>query len=260
VFSGVSSSEPPEIQNIEYRTQNNTGGEKPKKIKPKKPKIEISKSKSKEKVSAVQTTAVEPVQKQILENKIIEELKNLDQKLESLKANFQQEVEFSEAGLKQHIEGILHYLKPTYLRIEHVQPSRQIIITDKNDLWIYKVEDSQVIKTNWNSWKENQNYNFSGLLDFGDYSKIVEKNNIKTNKNEKAGRIDAIFTSREKPELYTLVLSLSATDYFPLEANLKVDKVSVKTKLENIEKNIVISTETFKFIPPKGTEVLEFNN
>lgn len=256
-FSGISSSEPQ--QKIQKQNQNcrdaglNLYSQKPVK--------KTTKSKPKEEAKTkAPTTDVRDSQEQILENKIIDELKNWDKKLESLKTNFRQEVEFSEAGLKQNIEGILHYLKPTYMRIEHIKPSRQIIITNKNDLWIYKVEDSQAVRTNWNSWRESQNYNFSGLLDFGDYSKIVEKNNIKANKNERTGLIDAIFTSKEKPELYTLVLSLSATDYFPLEAYLKVDKVSIKTRLENIEKNIKISTETFKFIPPKGTEVLEFNN
>jgi len=61
-----------------------------------------------------------------------------DNKLESLKADFKQTVNFTEAGLSQNMEGRIHYLKPDNLRIEHSLPARQIVYTDKKNIWIYK--------------------------------------------------------------------------------------------------------------------------
>ncbi|MBI4656372.1 MAG: outer membrane lipoprotein carrier protein LolA [Elusimicrobia bacterium] len=191
--------------------------------------------------------------------RVLKELEDWDIKLKSLKTEFIQEVNFSEAGLRENIQGIIHFLKPNHLRIEHIKPSRQIVFTDKTFLWIYKPEDLQAVKTSWEGWRNSQNQNFSGILEFGNYKSIIEKNNVSVRKKADLDLINAVFTSKKDPELYVLTLGLSATDYFPMEASLKIDKTIIKTKLANVERNIEISTGIFKFVPPKGTEILEIN-
>lgn len=188
-------------------------------------------------------------------------LKNWDAKLETLSAAFTQEVNFSEAGLKQSVEGALKYSKPNFLRIEHFKPARQVVVTDKRDIWIYKPEDAQVIKTSWEAWRKTQSDNFSGILDFGNYSALTEKNNTAVSGRTSARPyITVVFTPKAGPERYSLSLTLSATDYFPLEAELTVDKTIIKTRLSGVEINKALSPELFKFSPPKGTQVLEFKN
>ncbi|HAF95554.1 MAG: hypothetical protein A2021_08175 [Elusimicrobia bacterium GWF2_52_66] len=188
-------------------------------------------------------------------------LKNWDAKLETLSASFTQEVNFSEAGLKQSVEGELKYSKPNFLRIEHFKPARQVVVTDKHDIWIYKPEDTQVIKTSWEAWRKTQSDNFSGILDFGNYSALTEKNNtVVSGRTPAHPWITVVFTPKASPGQYILSLKLSATDYFPLEAELTVDKTSIKTRLSGVEINKALSPELFKFSPPKGTQVLEFKN
>ena len=188
-------------------------------------------------------------------------LKNWDAKLETLSARFTQEVNFSEAGLKQNVEGELKYSKPNLLRIEHFRPARQVVITDKRDIWIYKPEDAQVIKTSWEAWRKTQSDNFSGILDFGNYSALTEKNNTAVSGGTPAHPyITVVFTPKANPGQYSLSLTLSATDYFPLEAELTVDKTIIKTRLSGVEINKALPPELFKFSPPKGTQVLEFKN
>jgi len=196
-----------------------------------------------------------------LETRAVSGLKDWDEKLQTLRTRFTQEVDFSDAGIKQHIEGILSYIKPDLLKIEHIKPARQLVYTDKKELWVYKPEDSQAVRTSWDAWKSNQSGNFSGIMDFGNYSGLTARNNLKISKNAAAPYyITIVFTPKNDPGLYTLTLALSSTDYFPAEATLTVDKTAIKTVLENPERNISLDKALFRFVPPKGTEVLEFKN
>jgi len=188
---------------------------------------------------------------------IIEKLKAWDAKLETLKADFTQEVNFTEAGLKQAVEGNLRYVKPNLLRIEHSKPARQIVVTDKTDIWIYKPADNQVVHTAWDAWRRTQDQNFSGILDFGNYSALSAKNSTAVTPSRDGGPVTIVFTPRSGTG-YTLTLKLSPQDYFPLEAELSVDGTTIKTRLTSSEKNAVIDKEIFKFSPPKGVETLEF--
>ncbi len=189
---------------------------------------------------------------------ILKKLKSWDAKLTSLKTDFFQEINFKEAGLKKNIQGKMQYLKPNYLKINHLAPEQQTIVTDKKILWIYKPSDAQVIKTYWKKWFK-QNNQLSGILDFGNYAELVKNNDVKI-KTDKAAEIIIDFVSKKNPSLYKLTLRLSATDYFPLGAVLALDNTIISTELQNTEKNIYISSGAFKFTPPKNAEILEFGD
>ncbi len=186
-------------------------------------------------------------------------LKAWDASLETLKADFTQEVNFKEAGLKQSIKGTLNYVKPNFLRIEHAKPARQVVVTDKTDIWIYKPEDKQAVRTSWEAWRRTQDQNFSGILDFGNYSALGVRNNTRVEGGKNGEPYKVTFTPRSG-EAYALTLTLSATDYFPMDAELSVGDTLIKTHLTNVEKNAAVDKEIFKFSPPKGVEVLEFKN
>lgn len=192
--------------------------------------------------------------------KILDAFREWDKKLNSLVSDFTQTVHFGEAGLDQEVEGKLHYLKPDRLRIEHTKPSRQIIYTDKKILWIYKPQDSQAIQVDWEQWKKTQSSAFSGIMDFGNYSKIIEKHYIFIDSAAvNAEYITLRFVPKNNPELYTLTLSLSATDYFPVETSLTVGKTSIRTVLKKMEKNVKVPASLFDFKPPKGVSVIHLS-
>ena len=192
-------------------------------------------------------------------DKALRELKGWDSRLQSLEADFTQEVSFTEAGLKQSIEGKLQYVKPNLLRIEHLKPARQLVVTDKAVIWIYKPEDKQVVKTAWEAWRKTQDQNFSGILDFGNYSALAARNETRAEGGKDGAPVTVTFIPRSGAP-YTLKLTLSATDYFPTGAELAVDGTVIRTALTAVKKNGEIDRNIFKFSPPKGTETLEFKN
>lgn len=233
----------------------------PKAKEPRKTVIQISTAAAKAAVSSAAAAQGAQAPAQLTpEARVLAGLMKWDETLLSLRSRFTQEFDFAEAGLKQHIEGALDYKKPDLLRIEHIKPARQIVYTDKNDLWVYKPEDSQVMKTSWTAWKRSQSGNLSGILDFGNYAALTEKNAVTVSTAANSPYITVTFTSKSEPQAYKLSLALSATDYFPAEAALSVDKTVITTKLESAEKNVPIDDSVFKFIQPKGTELLEFKN
>jgi outer membrane lipoprotein carrier protein len=190
---------------------------------------------------------------------VMEKLKAWDARLETLKAQFTQEVNFTEAGLKQSIEGTLSYAKPNLLRIEHLKPSRQLVVTDKKDIWIYKPEDKQAVRTQWDSWRRTQDQNFSGILDFGNYAALAARNEVRVSGGIDGAPTVVTFIPRSGKG-YSLALTLSAEDYFPTGAELTVDGTIISTRLSAVEKNGKMDKTIFSFKPPKGTEILEFRN
>ncbi|OGR78025.1 MAG: hypothetical protein A2X32_07815 [Elusimicrobia bacterium GWC2_64_44] len=190
---------------------------------------------------------------------VIEKLKAWDAKLESLKADFTQEVNFKEAGLKQTIEGNLRYVKPNLLRIEHLKPSRQLVVTDKTDIWIYKPDDNQVVRTGWEAWRRTQDQNFSGILDFGNYAALTARNETRVAGGKDGAPLTITFIPRSGKD-YSLTLTLSTEDFFPVEAELTVETTVIKTRLTSVEKNAAVDKGLFKFTKPKGVETLEFGN
>lgn len=190
---------------------------------------------------------------------VLEKLKAWDAALQTLKADFTQELNFTEAGLKQTIEGNLRYSRPNLLRIEHIKPSRQLVVTDKKDIWIYKPEDNQVVRASWDAWRRTQDQNFSGILDFGNYAALTEKNTATVSGGKDGAPVTVKFVPKSGKD-YSLSLTLSATDYFPLGAELSVEGTVIKTRLTSVEKNGPVDAAVFKFSPPKGAETLEFKN
>jgi outer membrane lipoprotein carrier protein len=190
---------------------------------------------------------------------VLAKLKEWDSALTSLKAGFTQTVIFAEAGLEQTVEGTLSYLKPDKLRIEHTAPTRQLIVTDKKDIWIYKPGDSQAVKTKWEDWKNLQNSGFSGIMDFGNYSELAERNKVTAvPPADPGGLVKLILTPVDRSGLYTLTLMLSATDYFPARADLVVESTRISTVLRETERNAGLDEKLFDFTPPKGTEIINF--
>ena len=190
---------------------------------------------------------------------VIEKLKAWDAKLESLKASFTQEVSFKEAGLSQTIEGSLYYVKPNLLRIEHNKPSKQLVVTDKADIWIYKQDDNQVVRTDWEAWRRTQDQNFSGILDFGNYAALTARNETKVSGGKDGAPLTVTFIPRSGKN-YSLTLTLDPADYFPTEAQLAVETTVIRTRLTAVEKNAPVDPALFKFTRPKGAELLELRN
>jgi outer membrane lipoprotein carrier protein len=60
-------------------------------------------------------------------------------------AEFEQQSTISAMEITDSASGKLYVKRPSKMRWEYVLPETQIIISDSNDLWIYRPEDNQVL-------------------------------------------------------------------------------------------------------------------
>ena len=196
-------------------------------------------------------------QKKLSPAEVLAKLEAWDSNLNSLDAQFTQEVWFKEADLKQIVEGNMQYLKPNFLRIEHIAPNKQIITTDKKAITIYKPDDKQAINATWDGWVKTQNQSFYGVLDFGNYSSLAKNNKYEVSGGENGIPYVISFTPKEGTQ-YELKITLSPKDYFPSEAALTVGSAVTTTVLKKTEKNIKIDKAIFTQELPAKTDIINF--
>lgn len=197
-------------------------------------------------------------QKNLSSADIISKLQAWDEKLNTISMDFTQEVYFKEADLRQEVSGSMQYAKPNHLRIEHIKPSKQIIVTDKQQITIYKPEDKQVINASWDGWLKTQSQSFYGVLDFGNYSTLTNNNNTQVSGGED-GKPYIITLTPKHGTKYILKLTLSSKDFFPTEAALEVGSAVTTTKIIKAVKNAAIDEAIFKLDIPAKTEIINLN-
>ena len=177
-----------------------------------------------------------------------------DNRLNSLKAEFSQEVIFKVADMKQSVEGNVVYKKPDSIKITHTKPQSQIIIINsKKEITIVKPKDSQIIKTSWEKWKNNLEPKLKGLFDFGNYQKLGRDSKIETQIIDKENSVVKI-TSNDSS--YTLTLKLNR-EFFPTECELDLKDTIIKTYIKNAKINEELSKDEFKYKNKNGFEVLK---
>lgn len=174
----------------------------------------------------------------------LEQLKLWDEKLTTLKANFEQEVIFKNADIKRKITGAVTYKKPNLLKIEHFSPRKQLVITDRKKIFIYKPDEKEAYEADWEAWKKNLDNSLGALLDFGNYSSLSEKNSAELYEEKDAWRLE--LRSKKDPSAYVLKLFLSRDDFFPAGASLEVGDSLIKTRLLSVEKNSEIKDLEFE--------------
>lgn len=217
-------------------------------------KAPAAKAKKDKAATAVEASAQVP--DPLTSDYVLGRLMQWDKRLETLQCNFTQEVLFGDTGMKQTITGRVHFLKPSYLRIEHIKPQRQIVYTDKKNIWIYKPEDSQAIRTKWEDWIKQQSTTFYGIADIGGYEKIAKSHRVALSAPEGKNYVELVFTPKDK-QTYVLTLHLAKDDFFPTGIKFTIGKTEVTTTLEQVERNGKIPAELFNFVPPKGVQVME---
>lgn len=159
----------------------------------------------------------------------------------------------ADAGMAQRVEGRLEFAKPSRLRVEHSQPQRQTFVTDGVKIWVYRVDQNQVIESTLADWKKSDPL-LNNLLDFGGYSKMLETYNVAYD----TASLQATLTPKGKvAQPFSLKLRLSGPSYFPMETELDVGATQVRTTLSDVRFNPKIPEARFHFVVPPGADVFE---
>ena len=181
---------------------------------------------------------------------VVSRFETIDAQLSSLKARYRQSVTLEASGTVQAIEGRLSFLKPDHLRVEHSKTEKQTVVSDGKTIWVHRHSSNQVIQSDLADWKKADPLIHS-LLDFGGYASLAKRYEV----SYSSGTREATLTPKEKDAGYLLRLKLAPDTFFPVETELRLAQMRVRTWLDEIEFNPPLREVDFAFTPPPGADV-----
>jgi outer membrane lipoprotein carrier protein len=194
---------------------------------------------------------------------ILEKFKNYDARMMTLSADFSEVLDNGLTSSSQSVSGTFRYEKPNFFRMEEALPAPQTVVADGKDLWVWRPQTSQVIKTKISDWKK-QDVMAQSFLSIGNYATMIEQYNVAietTSAPDAAGyRYVALRMTPKKNqrgEDFTLRLNFSTRNFFPMLAEIDGEGMSLSSTLSHIRYNIPIPAETFEFTPPDGADVFD---
>ena len=188
----------------------------------------------------------------------------LDGKMNTLKADFNQFARMEGSDTVQQVEGDVLFKKPDLMRLTHRLPEKQTIVSDGTWLWVYRASTNQVIQQRLETWRKNEPL-AKGLLDFGRSAELLKRYDAAISTVSAPGADGyRTFVVTLKPKAadkassdadFTLTLKASTKDFFPYEASLNVGRASIRSTFSNVRLNPALPDDTFHFTPPAGADV-----
>ena len=170
--------------------------------------------------------------------------------LHTFKANFIQSVFTANNQVKQKSNGVIIVSSPDKFYLEYNEPYKLIYVADGKKLWSYDEDLEQVVV------KEQGNVliNTPAML-LGNPKDLTKSYNI-----EKAGVVEGFLwfeltPKQENNNFETVGLAFKDSKLVAMEMK---DNFGQTTRLlfESVIKNSTLTKNQFKFVPPKGVDVI----
>ncbi len=197
--------------------------------------------------------------------KIIAALQKKYEALESLQAAFEQKNELKSLGRTTRSKGHLSWKKPGKLRMEYVEPERQVLVSDGRSFWLYTARLKQVMVSRnggfgfgttpllFLSGKGNLKRNFFVAVEevgiarrSGGIWKAGQPHRIRLEPRSTGASFRRMWIETEAENFR--ILTLAYIDNFGNKSHLR---------FSNVKENVRITQEEFRFIVPPNAEVLQ---
>ena len=168
-------------------------------------------------------------------------VKAWDKKLKFLKTHFEQTAEY-DGVLVNKSQGTLFYDRDKHmLRLDTTDTDgklEQSALTDKQQILILDAQGREITTLPWSEWQQGQPN--QALFDFGNYTALLARHNAVLKEPYLLE-----LTPKDGGE-YTLSLTLSKEDYFPVVIKIVSDLMVTEARLTNIQKNTPLAFDTFR--------------
>lgn len=172
-------------------------------------------------------------------------------------AAFDQEATIKAMQITDTAQGQLFVQRPGKMRWEYTAPEPQIIITDGDNLWVYRPLDKQVMTGTAPAFFGDG----KGAGFLSDIRLVRKSFDVGLEKTEMAGEHRLRLTPKQKtPDVAAVFLSVSA-DTFIITDVVTVNAYGDETwiKLKDYRFDQSFENEVFAFDIPPGTDVLKLN-
>ena len=178
-------------------------------------------------------------------NELMEQLKKWEQNLTTFQADFNQVSSYDGVEINRS-KGRLYYNFPAgLLRWEMRTKDNeidQVGITNKKEIVILDESLRPVTTLSWNEWQKGQPN--QAIFDIGNYSQLAEKHEVSVSAQDGKQAVLAL-TAKTGDRPYTLFITLSKKDFFPLAVALQAEDMLTTNELISVYKNKPLPAELF---------------
>ena len=177
------------------------------------------------------------------------------EKILTFEANFIQESYIRMMDQTQKVEGQVKIKKPGKMRWVYGAPDEQILISDKNTLWLYIPEEEQATKVPVESIYSSN----TPALFLAGQGKLTQSFNIESVNQEKKKIIVTLIPKTAQQSLARLVLFADKKNY-QITGSTVYDKLGNRTtiRFNQIRVNKKILEEQFQLNTPPNVEILDY--
>jgi len=171
--------------------------------------------------------------------------------IKTMQANFKQVVSDPNEGVLQRASGNMALQRPNHFRWYTKSPTKQLILTDGKNIWIYDIDLEQATVQPL----EKIGGNTPAMLMSGSTEKIVENFIINIEKDSDGKQWFVLIPKQKSNFFQTVRLNFSAGKLQRMEFTDDLGQIT-QIKFTNAKINSQLSSKLFKFSPPRGVDVI----
>lgn len=202
---------------------------------------------------------------------LIEKLKQQDEKIEKLKVEYTQLINFLDLKEVYELKADFVFLKPDKIKVNIYEPFQQIIVVDKNKILIKDVNQNVVYKFNPKKFFEKE-FNYLPLI----FSKrnytvvdFIKKTGLKyVTENENCYVLSTryakgkVYTDKKiglRPGEIRFLLWIDKQTLYPTKVSMISEKYIIETEFKNYQTEFEIKDTEFEILDSSTTQVIEIN-
>lgn len=170
--------------------------------------------------------------------------------VETLRADFSQEIVDREGAIREQAEGILYLQKPGRFRWDYRAPYEQQLVSDGTQVWLYDVELEQVTVR-----EVGESLSTTPAMLLSGRGKVADR--FLVAKGLPASGLDWIVLTpkREEADFRVVRLGFRGGELEHLELEDRLGQTA-RIRFSQIERNPRLAPELFAFEPPAGVDVV----
>jgi outer membrane lipoprotein carrier protein len=189
-------------------------------------------------------------------DQVLARLEQAEKEVRTLSFDFTQTTSLSVGRGPTEIVGSALFERPSRFRVEQSSPEPQTIVSNGKVFWVYLPDRGQAIKDSMDNWAKAAGFP-QGLTPFRmNVNEMKKKYTFSL--DETSGQPVLVMTPRDSGSFdYTLRLWIDLNTGLAMKTELESEAVKAVVTVRNARVNPPIKDAPFKFVPPKGTDVLE---
>lgn len=189
-------------------------------------------------------------------DEVVGRLERAEKEVQSLQFDFTQKTTLSIGGRAAESRGTAIFQRPNRFRVEQSAPEMQTFVSNGKQFWVYLPDRGQVLKDSMDNWASFAGFP-QGLTPFRmDVAEMKKKYRFSL-AEEKEGEVLTLTPLDAGAFPYTLRLWVDMESGIAQQTALISDNLTAVVRVQNVKVNPPLGAHVFRFVVPKGTEILE---